>query len=256
MKPLFNKLVKHSKIYLEENSSTILTCMGVIGVIATSVSAVKSYKKYEQLKVEECCNREGELEIIDKIRIATPVYTPTIILGLGTISCIIGSNVLNKRKQATLTSAYMLLDGTFKDYRNKTKELYGEDADDRVMKELIKDEYEESEHMFTYGEKRLFFEPMSRTYFEASLAEVQQAEYLLNRELVLSDYVRVNDFLRYLGIDESDVGQVMGWSTFEMHESYGRSWIDFKHELTELEDGLECYIIKYPEEPKMDFMDY
>lgn len=256
MKDIFTKALNCSKHFITDNSASILTGLGVVGVVATSVSAVKSYKRYEELMIEESCDRESELDTREKIRIMIPTYAPTIFIGFATISCIIGSNVINQKKQASLASAYMFLDGTFKNYRSKVNELYGEDADDRIMSELMKDEYNDESGVVPIGEKRLFFEPISRTYFEASMEEVNQAEYLLNRELALSDYVKVNDFLRYLGADWSDVGEIMGWSSYEMHESNGCCCIDFKHEIVELEDGLECCIIKYPSEPKMDFMDY
>lgn len=256
MKNTLSKITNYAKHRIDENSTTILTCLGVVGVIATSVSAVKAHKKYEDLVLEETCDRECELDTMDKVKIAIPTYAPTIFLGAATIGCIIGSNCINKKKQASITSAYMFLDSTFKSYKAKVKELYGEDADDRVMLELAKDDYSEYEEILSVGEKRLFFEPISRTYFEASMAEVQQAEYLLNRELALSDYVKINDFLRYLGVDETDIGDVMGWSAFEMHEMKGSCWVDFEHDIVELEDGLECCIIKYPAEPKMDYLDF
>lgn len=256
MKNVLHKMLKHSEIYVKENAPTILTCLGAVGVVATSVSAAKSYKKYEQLLAEIQEDREDNISITDKIKVAIPTYAPTVFLGLTTMGCIFGSNILNKKKQAAITSAYMLLDTSYKEYKNKVKELYGDDADDRVMKEIARDKYEVDEETLKYGEKRLFFEPISRTYFEATMGEVEQAEYLLNRELALTDFVRINDFLRYLGVDKTDIGDVMGWSTFGVHTIYGYCWIDFKHELVELEDGLECYIIKYPQEPRLDFMDY
>lgn len=254
MNKYLTKAMKHSKVFFSQHGSTILTAIGAVGVVATSVSAVKSYKKYEQLVDEANYLSDEGIELIDKIKIAIPTYAPTVFLGFTTIGCIVGSNIINKRKQATIMSAYMALDGTYREYKNKVKELFGDDADDRVISAMIRDKYEESET--EYGEKILYFEPISRTYFEASPAEVQQAQYLLNRELALTDYVKINDFLRYLGVDETDIGDVMGWSTFGTHELYGSCWIDFKHERVELEDGLECLVIKYPQEPRLDFMDF
>ena len=249
------KLSKQTMNYVNKNGATILSFVAAVGVVTTTVSAIKATKKYEQLLHEKQADTCGELDPMDKARIAIPVYAPTVLLGVTTIGCIFGSNYINKQKQAALTSAYVALDATFKQYKEAAKRVYGEDADDKIMEEYVRGE-ECMDKISLYGEDRLFYEPMSRTYFESTLAEVKQAEYLLNRELALTDYVRINDFLRYLGQDETDMGDVLGWSTFGTHELYGHAWIDFKHELVVLEDGLECYIIRYPQEPRLDFMDY
>ena len=249
------KLSKQTTNYVNKNGATILSFVAVAGVVATTVSAIKATKKYEQLLHEKRADTCGELDPMDKVRIAIPTYAPTVLLGVTTIGCIFGSNHMNKQKQAALTSAYVALDASFKQYKEAAKKVYGEDADEKIMEEYIRGD-ECMEKISLYGEDRLFYEPISRTYFESTLAEVKQAEYLLNRELALTDYVRINDFLRYLGQDETDMGDVLGWSTFGTHELYGHAWIDFKHELVEMEDGLECYIIRYPQEPRLDFMDY
>ena len=249
------KISKQTAIYMDKNGATILSFVAAVGVVGTTVSAIKATKKYEKLLHEKQADVCGELDPMDKVRIAIPTYAPTVLLGVTTVGCIFGSNYMNKQKQAALTSAYMALDATFKRYKEVAKRVYGEDADEKIMEEYVRGD-ECMEKICLYGEDRLFYEPISRTYFESTLAEVKQAEYLLNRELALTDYVRINDFLRYLGQDETDMGDVMGWSTFGTHELYGHAWIDFKHELVELEDGLECYIIRYPQEPRLDFMDY
>lgn len=249
------KLSKQVTKCMDQNGATILSFVAAAGVVGTTISAIYATKKYEQLLCEKQADSCEELDAVDKVKLAIPTYAPTVMLGVTTIGCIFGANHMNKQKQAALTSAYMALDSSFKQYKEATKRVYGEDADEKIMGEYIRGD-ESLEKISLYGEDRLFYEPISRTYFESTLAEVEQAEYLLNRELALTDYVRINDFLRYLGQDETDMGDVMGWSSFTTHENYGYAWIDFKHELVELEDGLECYYIRYPQEPSMEFMDY
>lgn len=255
MKKSLYKVLKQGEYYVKNNAPTILTVLGVAGVVGTSVSAVKSSKRYE-LAMADSSSTDEELTTMDKLKVAIPSFAPTILIGAGTISCIVGSNILNKKQQATLTSAYMALDAAYKEYRAKAKELYGEDADDKIIAGIAKDNCEVDENTLMYGEKRLFFEPVSRSYFEATIAQVQKGEYLLNRELAQTGYAKINDFLKFLGVEKTDLGDIMGWSTHSIEHLYTTKWIDFKHERIELEDGLECYIIKYPEEPRLDFMDY
>ena len=108
-----------------DNSSTILTCVGAVGVAATATMAVKATPKAIAL-LEEAREEKGEeltkLEVID---VTAPVYIPAAIAGFSTIACIFGANILNKRSQAALMSAYALLDNSYKEYMRKSEELYG-----------------------------------------------------------------------------------------------------------------------------------
>ena len=59
---------------------------------------------------------------------AVGVVATTVLAIKDSIVCIFGANVLNKKWQASIASAYALLDSLYKDYKNKVKELYGDDA--------------------------------------------------------------------------------------------------------------------------------
>lgn len=128
--------------FLKQHSSTILTVMGAIGVGATAVIAVKDTPKALQI-LEEAKQEKGEdLTVKEKIVTAGPVYIPAIAVGVSTIACIFGANTLNKRNQAALMSAYALLDQSYKDYKRKVGDIYGEDADKRIIEEVAKEELE------------------------------------------------------------------------------------------------------------------
>ena len=107
------------KEFLRRNSSTILTCIGAVGVVATAVMAVKATPKALEL-IENAKEEKGEeLTKIEVVKVAGPTYIPAIVTGVATVACIFGSNVLNKRSQASLMSAYALLDNSYKEYKKK-----------------------------------------------------------------------------------------------------------------------------------------
>ena len=126
--------------FLKRHSSTILTVMGAIGVVATAVIAVKDTPKALRILDEAEQEKGEELTVKEKIITAGPVYIPAV--GVSTIACIFGANVLNKRNQAALMSAYALLDQSYKDYKRKVVDIYGEDADKRIIEEVTKEELE------------------------------------------------------------------------------------------------------------------
>ena len=132
-------LLSSSKLFLKRNSSTILTCIGAAGVIATSVLAVKATPKAMAL-LEQSEEEKGEkLTNMEKVQVAGPAYIPAAIVGASTIACIFGANALSKKTQASLMSAYALLDSSYKQYKNKVKELFGEDSDRNIRKGMAKD---------------------------------------------------------------------------------------------------------------------
>lgn len=168
-----NNLVNVSKSFLKRNAPTILTCIGAAGVIATSIAAVKATPKAEIL-LREAEEEKGEnLTTLEKIQIAGPVYIPSFLIGASTIACIFGANVLNTRQQATLMSAYGLLDASYKEYSKKVKELYGDEADSKVKEEVTKEHYTEIPETIPEG-KQLFFDFKTLNYFESTMDEVLQ----------------------------------------------------------------------------------
>jgi hypothetical protein len=248
-------LLNQSKLFLSRNASTILTYTGGVGVIATAVMSIKATPKALAL-LDEAKEEKGEdLTKLEVVRVAGPSYIPAAIMGAATLACIFGANILNTRQQAALMSAYALLDNSYKDYKNKVKELYGAEADERVRQEIVKDKYTGDGFSDDNG-KELFYDYFSERYFEATPAQVIQAEYEINHRLAIEYGVYLNEFYELLGLETVDYGNYLGWSSYELVESCWASWIEFKHEKVVMDDGLECTIISMSYEPTFDFENY
>lgn len=250
-----DKLLHRAKLFGSRNASTILTCVGGVGVVATSVMAVRATPKALRL-LDEAKKEKGEdLTKLESVRIAGPVYIPAILVGASTITCIFSANMLNQRKQAALTSAYALLDSSYKEYKNKVKELYGDDANDHIQTEMAKDKYADSD--ITIDEdKQLFFDEFSGRYFESTMADVLRAEYAVNKQIAEWGSAYLNDYYEFLGIPVADYGDHLGWSACGLYEMYWNQWLDFGHDKFVLDDGLECTIITFFQEPIPGFEDY
>ena len=251
-----NSLLSKSQVFLKRNSATILTCVGAAGVIATAVTAVKATPKALLLLENAKEDKGEELTKFETIKVAGPAYVPALLLGTGTIACIFGANVLNQRNQASLMSAYALLDGAYKDYRKKVDELYGEEAGAEVRAGIAKDKYEEHPIEQVSDGTRLYYDFYSSRYFEATPAAVKRAEYEVNRTLMLDDGVFLNEWYQHLDLEPLEYGWNFGWSACANSDMYWQTWIDFNHEKTVMDDGLECIIISFSQEPYPDFEDY
>lgn len=261
-----NNLLDVSRMFLKRNSSTILTCVGAIGVVATTVMAVKATPKALAIIEAKKEEKGEELTRLETVVAAAPAYIPSAVTGAATIACIFGASALNKRQQASLMSAYALVDRSYKDYKKKVDELFGDDAGKQVRAEIAKDKFDEDVKKPDDG-KELFYDFYSGRYFESTMAEVVEAEYRLNQTFINKDYAYLNEFYEFLGIEPIDSGYALGWSTHFNQQAYWETWISFDHEKTVIEDdfeqydtddycGLECTIIYIKNDPVVGFEDY
>jgi hypothetical protein len=245
-----------SQKFLKRNSATILTCVGAAGVVATTVTAVKATPKALALLDQAAEEKGEELTTVEKVKIAGPAYIPTAILGVGTLACIFGANVLNKRGQASLMSAYALVDSSYKDYKKKVDELHGKEGGEQIRAEIAKDKYKEYPSKPMDADKRLYYDFYSSRYFESTPLEIQKAEYEMNRVLMLDDCVSVNNWYALLDMESLEHGDDIGWTTYENMDAYWQTWIDFHHEPVVMDDGLECVIVSFGQDPYPDFEEW
>lgn len=254
-----------NKQFWKDNSATILTGLGSVGVVVTSLLAIKATSKAIKI-IEDSKEEKGEeltkSEIVKKVG---KIYIPTVLSGAATIGCIVGANVLNKKKQASLMSAYALLDNSYKEYRNKLKELYGEETHQKIIDSIVAEKADDisihSECLCSNcdlaleerdGKPKLFYDEYGKRYFESTIEQVISAEYHLNRNYILRGFSVLNEFYEFLGLELTKYGSVVGWAPLDD----GMYWIDFNHRKIKLKDGTECYIIEMPFAPTVDYDEY
>lgn len=250
------KLSYKSKVFFKKNGATILTCAGAVGLVATTITAVKATPKVAKI-LEACEDEKGcELTITEKVQIAGPHYIPAAFLGIGSIACMFGANALNKRQQASITSAYALLDSSFKEYKKKVLDLYGENADIRVRKEIAKGNYDKETIIIEGDATQLFYDDFSGRYFESTLADVIKAEADINKQLYTNGGAYLNEWYDFVGLEDTIEGNELGWSTGTLETQHWANWIEFDHTTVVMDDGLECVIIVMRYDPVIDFAYY
>lgn len=245
-------------------NTTLLSCAAALGVIATAVTVGQATPKaLEKIKTDSRHNHDGDPYAYtnkEAFKSAWKFYIPSVVAGTTTIICIFGANILSRRQQAAISSAYALLNSSYQEYKDKLKELYGEEAHqkivDAIAAEKSKDTYISASGMLgrsslVFEERdpdsvRLFYDSFSKRYFESSVPQVLEAEYHLNRNRSLGMEVSVNDFYDFLGLELIDGGDELRW--FWCDEI---GWVDFSHRKTVLDDGLEVYIIDIVFPPRL-----
>ena len=259
-----NDLLNRTSIFCKRHGATILTCLGGVGVVATTALAIKATPK--ALEIIDICEEEKgeELTAIEKVSVAWKPYVPTVLIGAGTLACIFGANVLNKHQQASLISAYTLIDNSYREYQAKLKELYGEEAHQEIVDAIAAEKaknvgvrapgYVDSSTLFVdehCGDNRLFYDEYGDRFFETTLEQVISAEYHLNRNFILRGYTTLNELYDFLGLEPTDYGDTVGWAVED--ELY---WIDFNQRKTTINNNVECCVIEMPWGPSPNFLEY
>lgn len=241
-------------LFFRRHSPIILSCLGAAGTVATAILAAKATPKAMDLLNKASDEKGEELTTLEAFCVAGPVYVPAALASLSTIACIFGANVLNKKTQASLISAYAMLDRIHKEYKDKLVELSGEEANLSIQKAIVEDKVKEEE-IESPKNKLVFYEEHYGRFFERTIEEVLTAEYHFNRNFALRSYAVLNEFYDFLGLPRTAEGDVLGWSMDAGAELYGYSWVDFEHRSYETEDGLTVYDIVMPFSPTADYLD-
>lgn len=246
-----NKFSTKMGLYLKRNSSTILTFLGGIGVGVTAILAAQETPKAIQMMKDAAKEKGSDLTILEKAIVVTPCYAPAIVTGAATVACIFSANVLNQKQQARITSAYAMLDRYHKEYRNKLIELKGEEVDLQIRTEMARRYCDFHQYDLDVPDNKvIFYDEISGQSKLCYEREIMDAEYHMNRNFVLRGYASHNDFLCFLGMEQTDYGNEIGWSC-----SDGYYWIDFEHRLIDGDSaGPDVYIIDYVFPPHADYL--
>ena len=247
-------------LFLKKNSATILTVAAAAGVITTSVLSAKAAIKASRVLAHKEEEKGEKLTFEETISAVWTIYIPPVVAGISTIACVFGANILNQRQQASLASAYALIDNSYKEYKAKLKELYGEEAHNNIVDSIAAEKCDEAnisaggltsaytQEIESDAEPRLFYDEYSGRYFETTIEKVLLAEYHLNRNYILRGFARLNEFYEFLGLEPTDYGETVGWDICG-----AIYWIDFNHRkafIGDDNDGFECYIIEMPYYPR------
>ena len=251
------------------NLSIILTVVSGIGMVATCIAVARIAPKAEQ-KLQKAKEDKGEdLTPVEKVTTVATDYIPAVLIGASTMACMVGSTILDRKEQASLSSAIALGGNYVQKYKGKIKDFLGQETEKKIEEE-VREELEvehPDETDFTVdlwnsfasdddthanqsednpGTPMLFYDLSSGTMFKKTLEQVLLAEYFLNRSYILNSEATLTDWYNYLGIDPvTDCGDQLMWTVLDT----GDEWIDFKHVKKTTNDGRDYYEIEIVTEP-------
>ena len=241
-----------TQYFLQKHSSSILTVVGAAGVVTTSILAVKATPKALALLEEAKQDKGEELTPVEIVKVAWKPYIPAAVVGASTIACIFGINYLSTKNQASLMSAYALLDSSYKEYRNKVNDIYGEEADHNVKHEIMQSRMREG--MEKEDNKEWFFDFQSMHFFKSTLDDVLKAESAFMEILENRGYACLNEYYDLLGIPHIPEGYQLGWYDIEDNDPYGCEKLEFDYIKETRDDGIVTWIIDMNKPPTVDYI--
>ena len=249
------------KRFLNHNASTILTFVGVAGVIGTSYltgkATIKAIDKIDRKKEAANLGLAEDLTKKDIFLETWPVYIPAIIVGTTTISCILGANVLNKKNQAMLASAYGLMNQSYRQYRRAVASEYGAEREKEIYEEIVQCNFLGLEQDYSeLGEKVVFYDDWYGKHFVSTIVDVKEAIYKLNRNFTLHGDAPLYEFWDMLGLEDNGIGYRYGWSSPKMMDDGFAPIIDIEFRKMELEGERDCYILTYVIDPIETYEEY
>ena len=235
-------LLEQAKLIFRKKGPEILTGFGIAGMTTSIILSVRATSEaIKRINIKKEKEKKEKLQTEEIVKTVWVCYIPSFTAWITSIACLIGSSVLNDRRNAALMAAYSLAETNLKDLTMKTKELIGEKKTEEIMTAIDKDRLErnplpikedEDESLETSSGERLMriMDPYER-YFYSNRTIIDRAVNKLNNQMNTSfmPYVSLNDFLREIEAPKlDDVGDRLGWnaSSNQIEVRYSSHWIN------------------------------
>ena len=250
------RTIKSAGRVLTKYSPGILTGIGIAGMIGATFMAVKATPK--ALYLIETKKEEAEVEEltpVETIKTCWTCYIPATLTTVLSAVCLIGASTVSTKRNAALATAYSISEAALREYQEKVVEVVGEKKEKAVRDAVAKDQIErdpvtKSEVVIIDSNSNtLCYEPLSGRYFKSTIDKIKKAEIKLDRQMIQEMYVSLNDFYWEIGLDETDLGDKMGWNL-----SKGYMDLSFSSQLAD--DGTPCAVIVYGIPPVYDYQNY
>ena len=280
-----SKVIAKSKFTLKKHSPEIFIVVGVVGTVVSGVMACKATTKINAIvdktkndidtiheAVEKGITTIGEEYSKDDSKKDLAIvyfktgaefaklYAPSIIVGALSLTSIITSHNILRKRNLALAAAYTAVDTSFKDYRKRVVERFGDNVDKELRYNIKAKTFEETIVDEKGKEKKIKKEigvidgrlPSDYArWFDASVTGwednhdynmmfLNAKQSWANDKLAADGFIYLNDIYYELGIPKTKAGQIVGWVSKSDDPNYkGDGFVDFGIQtiMRETDDG-------------------
>lgn len=251
-----SKIVGKASFQLKKHSPEILVVAGVAGTVVSAIIACKATLKVNEIvedvkhdiddvhdAVEKGITKAGENYSVEDSKKDLAViyaktgvsfaklYAPAVILGTLSITSILASNNILRKRNVALSAAYAAVDKGFKDYRERVVERFGEQVDKELKYNIKAKKFDEvTTDPETGKEKKVktmanvvnpadlsdYAHFFSTSHYLASdhdynMMFLRAEQNYANDKLTSRGYLFLNEVCERLGLPITKAGQVVGW---------------------------------------------
>lgn len=252
-----NGVASKTVMKLKKHSPEILVMAGIAGTVVSAVLACRATTKVAEILDEtkgtldtihegmetgaingqEYTTEDGKKDTVvvyaqTGMKLAK-LYAPAIILGTLSITSILASNNILRKRNVALGAAYAAIDKSFKEYRGRVIERFGEQVDTELKYGIKAKKFEEIEVDPETGKEKkvkktvmvadpnlqsdyaVYFDSKSRNYetnpdYNRMFLKAQQA--FANDKLQTRGHLFLNEVLDDLDLPRTPAGQIVGWT--------------------------------------------
>lgn len=252
-----NGVASKAVMKLKKHSPEILVVAGIAGTVVSAVLACKATTKVAKILDEtkgtldtihdgmetgaingnEYTTDDGKKDTVvvyaqTGMKLAN-LYGPAIILGTLSITSILASNNILRKRNVALGAAYAAIDKSFKEYRGRVIERFGDQVDTELKYGIKAKKFEEIEVDPETGKEKkvkktvmvadpnlqsdyaVYFDSKSRNYetnpdYNRMFLKAQQA--FANDKLQTRGHLFLNEVLDDLDLPRTPAGQIVGWT--------------------------------------------
>lgn len=255
---------------IKKASPEIMVVAGVVGVVTSTVMACKATTKVNDILEETRKQVDDVHNVLDSDVVSADEYTnddakkdlaiiytqtgvkliklyaPSVLVGALSITGILASHKILKKRNVALTAAYATIDRSFKEYRGRVVERFGKELDRELRYNIKAQEIEEKtvdkDGNETIEKKTVsvvdpnMYSDYARIFDNGSMGWTKDPEYNLmflklqqnqaNDRLRAQGYLFLNDVYDMLGIPRTKAGQIVGW-IYDEDNPVGDNFVDF-----------------------------
>jgi Family of unknown function (DUF6353) len=219
---------------VKKNSPGLMFGIGMVTMVGTVIVASRATLKLDEtLKEHELVDntRENKIELAVNIG---KLYAPAIILGGISVGCLTGSHIVLNKRNAALTAAYAALDKTYRDYRDRVREQFGDEKERELSfgvdkNTIVRDDTTNKVLEHGPGKPSVYARFFDQTCpnwspeWQYNRIFLDCAQNYCNDMLRGRGHIFLNEVYDMLGIDRTKAGSVVGWV---LHGD-GDNFVDF-----------------------------
>ena len=264
-------------------SPELLVVAGIVGTVTGTVMACKATTKVSRIlnetkvtveRIHECkedqelkdqYTEEDSKKDLTIVYVQTglklaKLYAPSVIIGFVSIGSILLSNRILKTRGMAIATAYATLDKSYKEYRKRVVERFGEEVENELrynikaveIQETVTDEKGKEKttkrtaqvaELSKYSDYARYYEQTNRMWessMDYNLMYLNQVQATANDRLRGNGFLFLNDVYDDLGLDKTVAGQYVGW-IYDAKNPTGDNVVEIKRQIVEVKNERGGY---------------